>query len=1597
MIKQDAHAIKGMQKDLTVSKFSNEYAFDAQNIRLTARENCTLLSITNEKGNKEIPILDSEGNTVSLQGTVIGHNVLNSYLTLFTTDNTTDSIYRLERIDDHFECVTLFTGNIGLSTSNPIECIGIYESETIQKVYWVDGLNSPRVVNIMDTYEESESSRFDFVSKLQLNESFTITRNDSSNGSFPSGVVQYAFSYYNKYGQESVIFYTSPLNYVSFSNRGASAEETVSCSFTITITGVDTNFDYIRIYSIIRSSIDGTPDIKQVIDLPTQDTVTYTDTNTTGETIDPTALLYIGGENIVAGTMAAKDNTLFLGNIKLNTQVVPEELRESLKSSTPYYLNESFPQDLYIETSGYYTYKHFLSKDSGIITSFKAGETYRFGVQFQDSTGRWSEVVYLGDVENNVTPYLNYISSLGIVTSTIMPRRVIARLALSTSIITQATEAGYVKARGVVVYPSIQDRTIIAQGIVCPTVFRLGDRVTNSPYAQSSWFSRPNYYYDKAGTQGQNSDGNYGFLLFWFYSNSDTGYEQGEYTGVFDYALNNSLSMEIRQGPRTIRLTPVSRSGGTYCVFTIPEPIDFNSIPLVSSIWISNISIRTDSGPLFFYYKGYEHCNRSHYWTLGIGTPTVDSPAGVWTPFNTRVTQNSTTYTLTESDYGNIVEFRHNHPIPDNWRPGAEIQSIVDPQMYPITNSTGTDMEDAIRNHENDFYVDQNVVTFHSPDVEWDTDVQNLSGTELNFRIVGYAMVDATKGAGEINASGTYGEDQIGEYPISIGAQAKTMQGGKNRASGAYWMDIVYDPDGGDTNTWGWVTYLWHRNGSLNNDTSRDNRSAILNNKKISNLKFCGSTQYFAYTNIWNAYVEGDNNHTGITPIQIFNSDDVVLTVIDSPENSGLPNINYYGNIDSVISMTATGHYWPILDYYGQQNDMYLPGTSYESTYSDVTYNGATMLQDTEGYPICFTYRYTADGDTISASEAYNLVGGIVRTVYAARVRGAYDRHLSNTEFGKDPIEMKYNSTPHAVFAFNYTTDGKQVCMPTNKCYLGNTTTVVNANDANFTGQISTLDGGISTTSLQYHFFWDVPALGGDRQGYDGVYQDSIYGQEPSILDPMYSYYWVGELYRESVGNRFGGTSESAILANTWYPAGEPVRLDSSVSLYIDYSQGDTFLGRYDCLKTYASTEASNNVTEVVSFMCESHVNVDGRYDRNRGLLDNTAITPTNFNLFNSVYNQKNSYFTYSTLDYETYTNNYFPNTVVWSEEKLNSSTTDLWTKFTLTSSLDLDGDKGEITSLNVFNNEIYCFQRQGLSNILFNSRIQIPTSDNEPIEITNGLKVSGKRYISNILGCDNKWSIIETPSGIYYIDGISNGIYLFNGSQITSLSNNLGFSQWINQNRSLDVWNPVDFNSFVSYYDNTYSDIYFVNKDTSLVFSNLLGQFTSFMDYGSTIAMFNLDGEFYAIKDGSIWEQFAGDYNMFYGEFKPYSITFISNPDEPYDKIFNNIEFRADCWTIEDGNETINNELTFDTLEVWNEYQKGTATLTRLIAKPSNLKKKFRVWRANIPRFNTDWNGVKANNVDRIRNTWAYIKLAMNGENVDRMEFHDMMVHYFI
>ena len=1464
-LQQEVHQIKGMQRDLTISKFSPEFAFDCQNIRITARDNNTLLSVTNERGTDLVELKGTDNNTFTLQGVTIGYCVLNKYLVLFNTTNVTDYIYRLEPKNGYFECVQLFTGSLNFSTSAPIETLGNYETEDIQKVYWVDGVNQPRVINIMNT-SVTESNLYDFKLTVALP---TVTINkEYGAGEFPSGTIQYAVSYYRRYGQQTPLIYISDLQYLTFEDRAGSPEENVNCYFTIKLSNLDSDYDYVRLYSIIRTSVDATPVVKLVTEQQiSNSTCIFTDYNNIGETIDSSTLLYLGGQNITASTICSKDNTLFLGEVTLNDLVLTTSEKENIKNNSTVAFDR---RQIENEESGNisYSYKMQLNKSSKEIKHFKGGETYRIGVQFQDEYGNFTQPVYIGDYKNTLYPY-----STG---STYFLPYITANIHVPSSI-------RCISARLVMAVPNPSDRTILAQGLICPTVFNASDRYENSPYGQPSWFTR-------------------------FLAN-----EGNEYIPAHNHYQTIHYEVQVDPNPDdedTIPTKDVTTSITTYNYILS---------------WVVNKEMQGEGDTQTEVITGYTVTLK-----FTTGATIID---GV-----TYSSWNDARYSVSQQRIA-LDKIRADAPTEDG------SQNITMTEQY-----TTQPLSDNIVISPYLYLVDTNIVDMLTPEVD------DIDGTLSNvkFRIIGYTTLYSNMTDFSIDASA----GRVASAARALNHNF-TNRGGFTTAY-PLWQDYYqhsesYPMFGTITyeemrNYW---VYPWHRNGSLNDDpvpTSNDGtRTAVLNRKIISNLWYCSDYTLLSPNSV---ALKGIYNMDITNVCKIDTDDNVKAYRIDN----GSTYYTYYGNIDKVVTVgleEGTNSY--DIYYTSPENNYPSKEASSEEGVDPVSMKYKSSAHLTFAFPESNTILPRISNNekaiTITGLPVWQKVDGLIK-----RLSYVSSTTPSNPSIG----QYWFNPSNNNVYIY---------------------TTTLNDNSPAWRQYDLTIGEIFITENQVVYIAKQFPS------GTISLVNNNTLNQ-PSLLQDAglgFQYLYIGEIYRDiDASELYGGDSASALANNQWIPISDSIPV-SGTSVSINAYEGDTYFQRYDCLKTYSFTEEDqNSIVDIPSFMVETHINIDGRYDRNRGLENNLSINPTNFNLFNPVYSQSNNYFTYRILD-EQYNQNYFPTTVTWSNEKQIGEIIDTWLDVNLGSSLVVDGDKGKIVSLNTFNNEIYCFQERGLSNILFNSRVQIPASDGVPIEITNGLKVSGKRYVSNSIGCSNKWSIAESPSGLYFVDNETNSIYLFNG-QIQSLSDKLGLRQWISENNSNNEWDPVDYGNFRTFYDKNNNDVYFTNSSTSLCYSELLGQFTSFMSYEKVPAMFNIGSEFYSIKDSQLWHNFSGDYNMFYGTFKPYSITIIANSNEPYDKVFNTVEFRADSW---DGDTLINNQ-TFDTLDVWNEYQHGTSTLTNVIGKPSPLKKKFRVWRANIPRDNS-------NKMDRIRNTWAYVKLSMNTQNTWRTELHDIMVHYFM
>lgn len=1420
-----AFKTKGMNRDTSVSAFNPEFSFENMNLRLSTVEGNTTLSWVNERGPKKldcsVDVLSTDGSTSattkSLEGTPVGMAVLNHQLVLFTTASGQypDRIYVLKYEDGSITGKRIFCGNLNFSVLHPLETLVSYESEQVQKVYWTDNYNQPRVINIAKGFFNTSSSilytGFDFapeISNLDDTEVY-VKKIIGGGGSFSAGVIQYAFTYYNKYGQETAIFHVTPLLYISYADRGVAPDDIVDNVFKITVKYLDISFDYLRIYSIQRTSLNDTPIVKRVQDISLENgknnnySITYTDTGTNGDTVDPTELLYKGSENIIAKTLEQKDGTLFLGNLTNKNLSISDDITGKIKvgpNGSSIGITSRKITSNRAPNVGYAYYNQLNAVDSKGYNvpcgGFKTGDYYRLGVQFQYKTGKWSRPIWVGDQQMTIRPS----EDAGTV---LLP---IFQVTFQEDVISSLISLGYRRARPLVVFPKPQDRMIICQGVASPTVYTDQQAATDkSLSAQSSWFFR-------------------------------------------------TLRSDESNGP-----APMNISNGAV-------------VPL-------------NSGYLAL-----------HYATSG------SDPEG---QFEQNYNPNYNAFKSGFSDiHSNIRQM--------------ELEGLYD--------------------NDHAFKVNTHVFTVHTPELEFDEFKAGLDFTGTEYQCVGWQSFAETYSDIDIQTSSpTISSEGSGfihkSFHCSGAATEDDDPGNYGIVSGLFYNDFVvddktdssimkYDKEYTSVN---WMVYLWQATGSLNNDINRSSdlgtATAALQKKIISNLRY-------AQMNGWNEEIKSEQ--PGSIP-QLFDSDEVTILKLDDDI--------YMGNVDTLVVPTeASGKYFTtpagittVVKKAWKNNQNKFTGDILWKTLAFDTEDEENKKSNNGLYH--FSSIWTKD--STSGSHIGDYFVGLVRK--------------------KNSVRMKYKSTPHLVL----------------------------------THAVLTAENN------------KLPVL---------------------------------EFVRNiSTSNLFGGTSEDALRENTWVPCGDSARLEGGNNYTINYSYGDTYYQRWDCLKTYPfTTDDINQVVEIGSFMLETHYNVAGRYDRNRGQASNLHMSPRNFNLFNPIYSQKDNFFSYKILDDDSYKNNAYYNQVTWTLTKNSNSDVDAWTHITLINTLELDGDKGGLNKLTRFNDQLLAFQDTGISQILYNENTQISTTEGVPIEIGNSGKVQGKRYISDTIGCSNKWSLVNTPSGIYFMDNYDRSIYFFNG-QLQNLSLVQGFDSWCKQhitNASDSEWTPINFQDFVSYYDKVNQDVLFISKDTALAYSEKVGTFTSFYNYQGIPYLVNLDNTALWIKDSGditseIWEHNKGAYCNFFGKQYDYSITLIGNVEPQNSKIFTNLELRASV--DGDGTETANTftPITpFDGLEVWNEYQHGytafgtltgAQALQHSTAFSNMMKRRFRIWRCDVPRDNVvlDKNRAagtsypyskdatlnitrtKVRPLDRMRNPWVYLKLKKSNGNC-RTEIHDVVVTYY-
>lgn len=1475
--RQIAFNFKGIAQDAINGSVNSQFAYKITNMRISASKNSNVLQLTTEKGTTGLRIDQASDDFVE-DGIYLGHCVVGNYVILFVTSEQGDFIYRLDfkNHDVDAECRNelIFHGNLNFNENHRIESIGIYENENIQKVYWIDGLNQPRVINVVSSNlpinisTQDVYTGFDFIQKvLKQNDSPAlessariIVEKQYDGGNFTAGVIQYGYSLYNLNGQETPIIDITSLLYITDANRGGAPNEVCNCSFKINIENrnLASDFDYIRIYSIQRQSLNGTPIAKVVVDLPFDNEITYVDDGNGGYDIDYTYLQW-KSNIIIPHAITTKDNYLIFGNYDIPTnQYDYTSLFHQVDVSTVQWAPGNFDEQYKVKVYNNNIYNDYnwvnqLDTESAGVKSFKYKETYNLAIQFQDVYGNWSQPYIVGSYIQDKHPLIN--------NSYLVKPIFTCNCSEVYNLLSEEERELYVRVRPLVQLPSFNERSVLCQGIVNPTVFNLNERANGNLFSQASWFFRP-YFINKT-----------------------------------DYLGNKRSYKEM-------------------------------------------------------------------------------------------ITQQQS------ETYGSYVQCNHFYPLYQSDNIGGELQNMffdtgvnAQRKWYTISGIVNHQVSNPLEVYEDFYYVDQSIATLNSSDIEFNNDINTVDVSNYDIRIIG--AIPFTKNIGKQiiitnssplflnNKQSSSSNNYYRGIRLAKGFVDSSWNNSKGRLTAiTSWFDdindLTYNPcvpvgtplsdERWNSGSWqvGYMTYPFQRK-YLNNYSHNkyDDRivyeeydTSEINKKILSNLKFSQK----------NIFLDNDiyGNNLIVEDIKLIDGNsDKIYRVNNKFYGS---SIDYTITTNSVFTQDAVvfGTDTSVYEYMMPNGYPYIVASRFYNDNEDNLYKIIMYYHDP--IPMC--------------SLLWNRSSSIPNN-------GCATPELASN----DPIELKYKSNKHIVFELGENANRSKQILPYPWIDFKDTDIYISNPSMLWNGQYTS-----------YENSW-TPAN-------DHVLDNFMFGGSGTFNE----FLWLAELYKD-VNSTYLLTNDSNKYIRQWIPCGKAQQFGDFPGIDINWIEGDTYYQRYDCLKTlpYSDTDYQS-VVDIASFMVETYINLDGRYDENRGLIDNTFINNSNFNLINPVYNQENNFFTYYILDENKFNINKFPVSVVWSNQKKYGEEIDIWTKINTVNQLDLDGNKGSINALRKFRNNVYAFQNSSVSRIRFNDRTALSTVEGLPIQLASSDTVDGYEFINEVIGCQNKFSNIETENGIYFIDNNTPGIYKlgyneYGNINIDNISKQKLMQRWFENNNDRES---------LTFYDRNINEVLFNIHNNSLVFSMDSNYFSQFINYEKAKDVININNISIAVlnedRSLSLHTLRTGYYSNFFGEYKDYGVDFIACPQIGQDTngiirdcIYDNVWYRSDVFDT--GIDSFDNNMintnylsneTFDEIHVIDTYQNNSSILNfnlTPLSKITTLRKKFMMWYARIPRHKYR---MQNKNYDRMRDKFIKISFTKHQTENHKMVLGDIVVDCF-
>lgn len=1507
----------GMSQDLSQSKFSNTLYFEGRNVRITPIDSQTTGSITNTNGNeylltipeitfdfndkkifydsKELSYTTDEINNTYENITDFGESIIigncntSDGFIIFTTNN--EGLDCIWYLTDDFDLTLLYVRNMNFSVNNPIQCINNKENDKIDKIYFIDGKEQIRYLNIFHTKDNGDLEELidiPLVSISIVSEVNFISPEIPEvlyGGTHTSGMIQYAYSYYKINGSESKIGPLSNIIPLGKSNiKGGDPNEIVGTIPKIEINEIDNRFTNIRIYAIKYTSYEALPKISLIVDrnITGMSDFSYYDDGRIIQDISIEEFIFLSSNVVIPQHIEAKDSRLFLFNYK--DRIFNLTLKDNNIDVRAY----SFPK----ESTTTEVYSKITEWDDGVIpdTYDEIDSTYINGSERLP----FDHAAINGDYDSNKYqfnspllggegPFLKYQ---------------ILRTSDNTD--------------GVYDFRFFKDEELYRIGIQFINKFGLN--------------STPMWIAD--------------FVTPLSGSNNEINNLSGQYAGIklefkpeFFVWLNTPSNFLDEDGNYDEFLKPVGfqllRADRQLADRTILAQGILNGMVSTHRDWgwgggLDIAQQRTHEGikmPWFMRrFDDYLCPMRGNYNYRRLD----DQQGGVaeLAPYNSNCKGYNREIYQSKSTRNKGNSFYQMTSIMQMYSPEVtfEIINNINSNRLKVIGGLRNNINTIKARNENyqialfgDFVYDSKTISF----------MDNRNSTTPFYSITE---------AGLIGPIAVHVDNR--DDPNSMVIQLFRDYTGtfyKNNSSNDIY-EVWNKPELTEANASS-TAYNNNQNFIYVNNLSpiktglRDTDIPVKQDNIRINKGLTQGARCFTL-------VLGNDN-TVITDrptLEDLLKDSTIRAQVtgDCPGVAPIIDINdIVSTYDDLLNYGSfTGQYIGVL-----QNDAIYFNNNVEVIASPNTFQSVEWIFDTLAEYNAFATETDGDNNLV-----HNLIGSLITIKEAPYTNKIYE-----------VVAQDGGCVDDSCTDFTYVSDTFTYLDPSSSVnqFVETLSELYSLNTDGFNSGYAVY---VSENETVYEWDkedeeWEVSSIPPpviDCDGYDGGVGLIVEFRNEEYLKYIGSYYG-GNSYESKKNTTYVIASKYFTLNTNVFNIVDPG--DTFVQEYTINRLSKT---------NENPNQYQQNPNEIIRFRAESVVNNNKRNDESNGdWRDWWRESQGDMHSYNRVYSQSGNLIKSQDISYEIKLNEEYTSGITTTHFKNPGETIDSWTKILPNEVMYLEGKYGSINGVAKVNNNIITFQNKAVANIQINPRVQVNADDGQGIYLGKGDILYDYNYLSIDSGTLNKWGIIPTQTGVYYYDTLNNSIFKVGESieKVTDIKSMKTFFENDIDSNIIKVDNHILKQGTTFGYDYKNNDIYFTfhqgEKSHTLTFNEAVQQYVSFVDFKPSF-YFN-KGDIFLTTDNastSLYEHKNGIYNIYYGEYYPSSIVYHVNP-EPYQScVFDNINFKSEVYL--DNQDVWDQTLTH--IEAYNEYQQ--TPLTPLIqGRRGNIRRRFRDWNADIPR----------------------------------------------